>query len=59
MLRKFLYECRRALQVARKPDRKEYLDIAKVTGIGILLIGLLGFIIMMMSYLLGGMSIAM
>jgi len=49
MLRKFLYECKRTLQVARKPDKEEYLDIAKVTGLGILLIGLVGFVITMIA----------
>jgi len=49
MLRKFLYECKRTLQVARKPDKEEYLDVAKVTGLGILLIGLVGFMITMIA----------
>ena len=49
MLRKFLYECKRVLRVARKPDREEYLTIAKVTGLGILLIGLVGFVITMIA----------
>lgn len=52
MLRKFLYECKRVLRVARKPDREEYLTIAKVTGLGILLIGLVGFVITMISTLI-------
>jgi len=55
MLRKFLYECKRTLQVARKPDKKEYLDVAKVTGLGILLIGLVGFAITMIAmWIIGG-----
>lgn len=55
MLRKFLYECKRTLQVARKPDKKEYLDVAKVTGLGILLIGLVGFMITMIAmWIIGG-----
>lgn len=37
------------LRVARKPDREEYLTIAKVTGLGILLIGLVGFVITMIA----------
>jgi len=54
MLRKFFYECKRTLQVARKPGRDEYLDIAKVTGLGILLIGLVGFAITMVAILIIG-----
>lgn len=56
MLRKFIYECKRTLYVARKPGKEEYLTVAKVTGVGILLIGLLGFLIMIVSYFLGGMA---
>lgn len=52
MLRKFLYECKRVLRVARKPDKEEYLTIAKVTGLGILLIGLVGFVITMIATLI-------
>lgn len=34
----------RILKLARKPTRKEFLTIAKVAAIGILAIGVLGFI---------------
>ena len=53
MLRKFLYECRRVLKVARKPDKDEYWTVAKVTGLGVLVIGAIGFVIMLVSELLG------
>lgn len=56
MLRKFLYECKRVLRVARKPGKMEYMDIVKVTGLGIILIGFIGFVIMMISRVIGGMS---
>jgi protein transport protein SEC61 subunit gamma-like protein len=55
MLKNFVYECRRVLRVARKPDRDEYLQISRITGIGMVLIGVLGFIITLISYLVGGM----
>jgi len=54
-LKNFVYECRRVLRVARKPDRDEYLQISRITGIGMVLIGVLGFIITLISYLVGGM----
>lgn len=57
MLGKFLHDCKRVLQVARKPDKGEYLDVAKITGIGVLIIGTLGFIITLASYFLGGAAI--
>lgn len=48
---------KRVIKVSRKPDRSEYLDVAKVTGIGILIIGAVGFIVMIVSVLLGGSTI--
>jgi protein transport protein SEC61 subunit gamma-like protein len=53
MLREFFHECKRVWRVARKPDKSEYLTIAKVTGLGILLVGFIGFIIMIVAHLLG------
>lgn len=48
-MRKFLQNCRRTLQVAKKPDKSEYLQVAKITGLGILLVGFVGFVIMFIS----------
>lgn len=45
MLDKFLHDCKRVLQVAHKPDKDEYLDVVKITGIGVLIVGTIGFII--------------
>jgi len=42
----------RVLRLARKPDTKEYNQVAKVTGLGILLIGLVGFAIKLVSQLI-------
>jgi protein transport protein SEC61 subunit gamma-like protein len=52
MLREFLQNCKRLFQVARKPDQEEYLRVAKITGIGILLIGAVGFVIMLLKHFL-------
>ena len=41
----FLLECKRVWQVTRKPTKDEYKVIVKVTGIGMLIIGFLGFIV--------------
>ncbi len=43
--KKFVLECRRVLIVTKKPTSFEFKTIFKVTGLGILLIGLIGFII--------------
>ena len=51
-MRKFLQNCRRTLKVAKKPDKSEYLQVAKITGLGILLVGFVGFVIMFVSYII-------
>ena len=43
--REFLDKCIRVFKVARKPTKKEVKDIAKVSALGMLIIGLLGFIV--------------
>jgi protein transport protein SEC61 subunit gamma and related proteins len=47
-----LKEYWRVLKIAKRPTREEYKTIVKVTGIGILVIGLLGFILTMLRELL-------
>jgi len=44
-LKSFLEQCKRVLMVLRKPTREEYLNVAKVTGLGICFLGILGYII--------------
>ncbi|MFA6489889.1 MAG: protein translocase SEC61 complex subunit gamma [Candidatus Micrarchaeia archaeon] len=41
----FLKECRRVLYVATRPRRKEFEKIVKITGLGIILVGLMGVLI--------------
>ncbi len=41
----FLVECRRVWQLTKKPTKTELIAVVKVTGIGILIIGFIGFII--------------
>lgn len=47
-LKSFLIECRRVWQVTKKPNREELKIIVKVTGLGILIIGFIGFVINML-----------
>jgi protein transport protein SEC61 subunit gamma-like protein len=42
----------RVLRLSKKPDTKEYSQVAKITGLGILLIGAVGFAIKLVSQLL-------
>ena len=51
---KFLKEAKRVITVAKKPGREEFMQVAKVAGIGILLIGFVGFAIMFVTYLIQG-----
>lgn len=44
----FLVECKRVWQVTKKPTKEELKVIVKVTGIGILIIGAMGFVINML-----------
>jgi protein transport protein SEC61 subunit gamma-like protein len=50
-LKKFYGECVRVLTVTKKPDANEYKTIVKVSGLGIAVIGLVGFIITMIKQL--------
>jgi protein transport protein SEC61 subunit gamma-like protein len=44
-LKEFSKECWRVLRVTKKPDKVEFQTIVKVAGIGILVIGFIGFLI--------------
>ena len=50
---KFIKDSKRVLKVARKPDRQEYLELAKVTSIGVVIIGVIGFVIVLLGSLIG------
>ena len=41
----FFIECKRVLRVTKKPTNTEFRSIVKVSGLGILIIGLMGFLI--------------
>ncbi len=44
-LKSFYVKCRRVWSVMKKPSRKEYEQVAKVSAIGISILGLIGFLI--------------
>ena len=54
-LKVFIMQARRVLLVASKPDKHEYLQAAKITGLGMALIGILGFLIFISVQLMGGL----
>ena len=49
----FIKDSKRVLKVSRKPDAKEYMELAKVVSIGVLIIGVIGFIIVLLGSLIG------
>lgn len=51
-LKRFIYDCKIALRVTRKPAKDEYKTVLKTAGLGILVIGLIGFLIQMVKQLL-------
>lgn len=50
---KYLSESKRILRLARKPTKQEYIVIAKITGAGMLIIGLLGMLISILFNFIG------
>jgi len=44
-MRQILEKMRRVLLVSSKPDKDEFIQSIKVTGLGILIIGIIGFVI--------------
>ncbi len=46
-----LEEYIRILKLAKKPDREEFMRMLKVTGAGILLLGVIGYIIQLVAYI--------
>ena len=44
-LKRFGIECVRVLKVTKKPTNEEYKTIVKASGLGMIIIGLIGFII--------------
>jgi protein transport protein SEC61 subunit gamma-like protein len=48
-LKSFIIQCKRVFKVTRKPGREEFMVIVKVSAIGILIIGFIGFIINMIG----------
>ena len=46
---KFIGECQRVLKVTRKPSMDEFKTVVKASGLGILVIGAIGFIVYMLS----------
>jgi len=57
-LKDFSVECGRVLRVTKKPTKEEYMVTAKVSGIGLLLIGLIGFVFHIINELFSIIALA-
>jgi protein translocase SEC61 complex gamma subunit len=53
-LKSFLIQCSRALKIAVKPGRSEVWLSMKICGLGVGAVGLIGFIIRLLSAVLQG-----
>jgi protein transport protein SEC61 subunit gamma-like protein len=49
----FIDAAKRILIVSKKPDKNEFQAMAKVTGLGILVIGVVGYIVRLVFALMG------
>ena len=50
---KFVKDSKRVLKVSRKPDAQEYRELAKDSAIGVVIIGVIGFVIVLLGSLIG------
>ena len=51
-VKRFIKETIRVLRITKKPTKEEYKSIVKVTGLGIAIIGALGFVKFLLKQLL-------
>lgn len=51
-LDQFVKDSKRVLKVSRKPDTSEYIEFAKITALGVLIIGAVGFLITLIGQLI-------
>ena len=51
-IKETLIKYKRVLQIARKPDKDELKETIRICGIGILIIGVIGFIFYIISVLI-------
>jgi len=52
-LKSFFAQCRRVWTVLKKPTKQEFLTISKISALGILALGLVGFLIGAIMKILG------
>lgn len=50
--KRYIMECRRVLRITQKPSQEEFKTIVKITGIGMLAIGFIGFLVIVSAHYL-------
>ena len=50
-IKRFGIECWRVLRITKKPDKEEFRTIVKASGLGIIIIGLIGFVLTILKQL--------
>jgi protein transport protein SEC61 subunit gamma-like protein len=48
-IKRKLEDYRRVLQIAKKPSREDYIDTARICAIGLVIIGVMGFLMYLIS----------
>lgn len=51
-VKRFINEIIRVIRITKKPNKAEYISLVKITGLGIAIIGLIGFAITLIKQLL-------
>ncbi|HLD00214.1 MAG TPA: protein translocase SEC61 complex subunit gamma [Candidatus Nanoarchaeia archaeon] len=51
-VKRFIKETVRVLRITKKPNRAEFFTLCKVTGLGISIIGVIGFVILLLKELI-------
>ena len=54
-IKNFMERVRRILLVSSKPDKIEYRQTVKITGLGFVVVGVIGFLIFIAVQLIGGL----
>ncbi|NQV90868.1 protein translocase SEC61 complex subunit gamma [Candidatus Woesearchaeota archaeon] len=51
-VKRFIKEVQRVLRITKKPNKTEFTSIVKVTGLGLIIIGSIGFLIFVLKQVL-------
>ncbi|MBN2053123.1 protein translocase SEC61 complex subunit gamma [Candidatus Woesearchaeota archaeon] len=51
-IKDFYVQCKRVMRITKKPTKEEFITIVKVSGLGILAIGLIGFVLHLINQLI-------